>query len=887
MSSSEHSAAGDPETSTVQKIQDAINSSHPFGLKIWKPALYPKHRSIDARTYDAVHSIPGSVTSMTIGTRICNMIWAMTFGLILAAVYLALALFLCPIYFLGALGQTIFKGSFFESVFRDLASTVDYIRLLMKLAGYLFYPFGKFVSKKKTSISTLFQAVNSPTFGENEPLLSEDEGHESIFVHDDISLSRPSKIGSSRPRNRQRTGTGTGTDDIWSEYSMQLGHGYIPSFVQKFIQESKDRGFTGAIFFILTLFVLAPIHLVISILCSLFIFPIPMAKLNYFLIRHLLRHPLLLSAHPAMHFKPQTFTGPARDTDLDAESVGPSTPVIPQVRPTSIYYWDTGNEIYGDPISPSPQVHPDPRFSGHTFVHRDYQIVLCTYRAAGLEFAKYTVDGVNIIFINMLSLIVFTLVNFYYIGPSNGYHGIANKGIIFVSSILSTIPLAYFIGMAVSSVTALTGSVAIGSVINATFGSIIEIILYIMALLEGKNELVEGAMIGSFLLGLLALPGVSMFFGGLTRKEQRFNAKSAGVTSTMLLIATIGVFIPTLFQSIYGTSEVSCLDCNSSPLAMTRPDLSCRECRITAAHPTRDPIYQSSTRPLMYFCASTLILTYAIGLWFTLNTHAKRIYPKKTKRNKRKAPELFASPLVGPNVSSGVRKRQLQFSGLPRPLSEGSALRPQLIPTCSAEPRPSATEPSSAGVQSAFSDAQSSAGSEEGNGHDDPGWGLVKSASILLTCTVAYSLIAEILIDTLDQVISLFPSISERTLGLTLFAIVPTVTEFYNAISFATSGNIVLSLEIGSAYAIQVALVQIPVLVGFSAFSRLLVDPNSAHHSEEFILVFPQLDFFSVLFSVLLLNYVYLEGKSNYFKGAILLLSYSILIAAFCLAPSH
>lgn len=82
--------------------------------------------------------------------------------------------------------------------------------------------------------------------------------------------------------------------------------------------------------------------------------------------------------------------------------------------------------------------------------------------------------------------------------------------------------------MAVSSVTAETGSVAIGSVVNATFGSVIEIILYIFSLIEGKEELVQGALIGSFLLGLLALPGVSMFFGGMKKKEQKFNTKSAG-----------------------------------------------------------------------------------------------------------------------------------------------------------------------------------------------------------------------------------------------------------------------------------------------------------------------------------------------------------------------
>lgn len=64
--------------------------------------------------------------------------------------------------------------------------------------------------------------------------------------------------------------------------------------------------------------------------------------------------------------------------------------------------------------------------------------------------------------------------------------------------------------------------------------------------------------------------------------------------------------------------------------------------------------------------------------------------------------------------------------------------------------------------------------------------------------------------------------IDEKFLGLTLFALVPNTTEFMNAMSFAMNGNIALSMEIGSAYALQVCLLQIPAMVAFSA----LYDPG-------------------------------------------------------------
>lgn len=40
------------------------------------------------------------------------------------------------------------------------------------------------------------------------------------------------------------------------------------------------------------------------------------------------------------------------------------------------------------------------------------------------------------------------------------------------------------------------------------------------------------------------------------------------------------------------------------------------------------------------------------------------------------------------------------------------------------------------------------------------------------------------------------------------------------------NGNIALSMEIGSAYALQVCLLQIPALVLFSAIHTRLVDPS-------------------------------------------------------------
>lgn len=136
----------------------------------------------------------------------------------------------------------------------------------------------------------------------------------------------------------------------------------------------------------------------------------------------------------------------------------------------------------------------------------------------------------------------------------------------------------------------------------------------------------------------------------------------------------------------------------------------------------------------------------------------------------------------------------------------------------------------------------------EGGGHDAPNWSKRKSSIILLGATILYAIIAEILVNTVDVVLASI-DVDEKFLGITLFALVPNTTEFLvrlipnnalmkltakakNAISFAMNGNIALSMEIGSAYALQVCLLQIPALVLFSAIhGRYLSSTDMLTHT--------------------------------------------------------
>jgi Ca2+:H+ antiporter len=62
-------------------------------------------------------------------------------------------------------------------------------------------------------------------------------------------------------------------------------------------------------------------------------------------------------------------------------------------------------------------------------------------------------------------------------------------------------------------------------------------------------------------------------------------------------------------------------------------------------------------------------------------------------------------------------------------------------------------------------------------GHDAPNWSKSKSSIILLVATILYTVIAEMLVNTVDVVLDNV-DIDEKFLGITLFALVPNTTEF-------------------------------------------------------------------------------------------------------------
>jgi len=118
--------------------------------------------------------------------------------------------------------------------------------------------------------------------------------------------------------------------------------------------------------------------------------------------------------------------------------------------------------------------------------------------------------------------------------------------VLFACSALAIIPLAGVMGKATDDIACFCGQ-KVGGLLNATFGNATELIIAFVAMKEGLFDVVKASLAGSVIGNILLVLGLSMLAGGLKYKTQTFNKNSINITSSMLLLAVLGLAIPAVF----------------------------------------------------------------------------------------------------------------------------------------------------------------------------------------------------------------------------------------------------------------------------------------------------------------------------------------------------
>jgi len=156
---------------------------------------------------------------------------------------------------------------------------------------------------------------------------------------------------------------------------------------------------------------------------------------------------------------------------------------------------------------------------------------------------------------------------------------------------------------------------------------------------------------------------------------------------------------------------------------------------------------------------------------------------------------------------------------------------------------------------------------------EEPKLNIVSAILLLVVITVLVAFTAEYLVDSIDG-LTATGAISKEFVGLILLPIVGNAAEHVTAVTVSVKDKLDLSIGVAVGSSIQIALFVIPLLViiawGLDKPLTLLNDPFES----------------VVLFlSVLVVNYVVSDGKSNWLEGFILMMLYVLVAVSFWYYP--
>lgn len=155
----------------------------------------------------------------------------------------------------------------------------------------------------------------------------------------------------------------------------------------------------------------------------------------------------------------------------------------------------------------------------------------------------------------------------------------------------------------------------------------------------------------------------------------------------------------------------------------------------------------------------------------------------------------------------------------------------------------------------------------------DPVLSRNQAAVVLLLTTVVVSFCADYLVGTIDNIVDA-AGLSKTFIGLILIPIVGNAAEHVTSVVVAMEDKMNLAVNIALGSGLQIALLVTPFLV---ILGWIIGQPMSLYFQTFETVVF--------FVSVLVANYLILDGKSNYLEGAMLIGIYIIIAVSFYVYP--
>ncbi|KAH3951861.1 hypothetical protein HBI56_165260 [Parastagonospora nodorum] len=122
---------------------------------------------------------------------------------------------------------------------------------------------------------------------------------------------------------------------------------------------------------------------------------------------------------------------------------------------------------------------------------------------------------------------------------------------IFITNYIAMLPAANLLGFAGQELSRKIPQKSIAVVLETTFGSVVEIILFMVLLKTSVGDsnvlVIQAAILGSILANILLCLGCCFIAGGLKNKVQEFHEAVSESGNGLLLVASMGLVLPAVF----------------------------------------------------------------------------------------------------------------------------------------------------------------------------------------------------------------------------------------------------------------------------------------------------------------------------------------------------
>ena len=129
-------------------------------------------------------------------------------------------------------------------------------------------------------------------------------------------------------------------------------------------------------------------------------------------------------------------------------------------------------------------------------------------------------------------------------------HAVGTSGqVVFVIAAVALAGLAWALAEATDQAGESAGPRA-SALLNATFGNLPEVVIVVLAIRAGLDDIARASIIGSVIGNVLLILGLSLIIGGWHNGVQTFTEKVAATNSSMLILGVAGLGFPTLFAAL-------------------------------------------------------------------------------------------------------------------------------------------------------------------------------------------------------------------------------------------------------------------------------------------------------------------------------------------------